>query len=223
MAKIVFISDTHISLHNVEVPKCDILIHSGDIASRGSFEEIVRELDVLADKLEKADNIVLVAGNHDKFADSNESLMKELCEDRDIYYLRDSEIELCGLRVYGSPYSPTFPRKGIWGFNADRGKEIKAIWDKIPEGIDILVTHGPPYGVLDECPNYWTGKYEKVGCKDLLDKVLKIKPQVHSFGHIHESYGQKEFNGIKFVNASQMDGDYKLVNKPIILDINKRK
>jgi hypothetical protein len=43
------------------------------------------------------------------------------------------------------------------------------VWDKIPADTDVLITHGPPYGILD-----LTYDDEKVGCEELMKVILKI-------------------------------------------------
>ncbi len=78
----------------------------------------------------------------------------------------------------------------------------------IPEGTDILITHGPPYGILDK-----TFDKLSVGCQDLLDAVIKIKPKYHIFGHIHESNGHIKLNETEFINASICNLSYKPFNK----------
>jgi Icc-related predicted phosphoesterase len=69
-------------------------------------------------------------------------------------------------------------------FNLDRGAPIKEKWDLIPSNglVDVLVTHGPPYGILDVTYENLT-----VGCEELAIAVKdRIKPRLHVFGHIHE-------------------------------------
>lgn len=81
------------------------------------------------------------------------------------------------------------------------------LWSAIPEGVDIVVTHGPPMGILD-C----TSKGLHAGCEALLKRIEQVKPKVHIFGHIHEAYGRKDINGTTFINASNVDLSYQLVN-----------
>jgi len=87
-----------------------------------------------------------------------------------------------GVKFYGSPWQPRF---FDWAFNLDRGEEIKKKWDLIPMDTDVLITHGPPYGILD-----LTHEGEKVGCEELMKAVLRVQPKIHIFGHIHEAYGE---------------------------------
>jgi Icc-related predicted phosphoesterase len=120
-------------------------------------------------------------------------------------YLENSAVELFGYKIWGSPITPTFYN---WAFNADRGEEIKKYRDLIPEGTDILITHGQPYGILDKT----FGKLS-VWCQDLLNAVIKIKPKYHIFGHIHESNGRVKLYETEFINAPICNLSYKHYNK----------
>ena len=87
-------------------------------------------------------------------------------------------------------------------------------WSLIPTDTEVLITHGPPFGILDETP---TG--DRAGCEELRKKVEEIHPRAHIFGHIHHFYGTAEKFGIKFVNASNCDESYAPVNAPIVFDL----
>ena len=101
-----------------------------------------------------------------------------------------------------------------WAFNRQKGAEINKHWKLIPKETDILITHGPPFGILDRTiSNY------NAGCEMLLKKVNQIKPKLHVFGHIHEGYGMVEKDKTFFANASSVNLNYQLVNAPIILDL----
>jgi Icc-related predicted phosphoesterase len=85
----------------------------------------------------------------------------------------------------------------------------------IPSDTDILITHGPPFGILDD-----TERGEKVGCEDLIDIIqTRVRPRLHVFGHIHEAYGQKQVKDTLFVNASMVNLAYRPVNQAIIVEI----
>ncbi|HXN74932.1 MAG TPA: hypothetical protein VN855_00385, partial [Candidatus Acidoferrum sp.] len=126
-----------------------------------------------------------------------------------IFLLNDSGIEVEGIKIWGSPVQPFFHD---WAFNRRRGAEIKKHWDLIPEDTEILVTHGPPLGILDVTIR----NGEHVGCADLMDKILISQIKLHTFGHIHEGHGYKYQDGRVFVNASVLDSRYKMISgKPI--------
>ena len=104
-------------------------------------------------------------------------------------------------------------------FNVDRGEKIRRKWEQIPDDTDVLITHGPPHGILDMVSDMWSGKAEAVGCEELLPIVQRIKPRAHIFGHIHAGYGQLTQGGIQYVNASNCNEQYQLVHPPIVLDL----
>jgi Icc-related predicted phosphoesterase len=123
-------------------------------------------------------------------------------------------VEIQGLTIYGSPWTPSFFRHN-WVFNADRGSEIRAHWQKIPANLDILVTHGPPFGIVDEVIR----NYEHVGCHDLREAILDKKPRVHISGHIHHGYGLGMLGTTLCINASTCNESYKPINAPVVFEI----
>jgi Icc-related predicted phosphoesterase len=153
---------------------------------------------------------MLVAGNHDMIFEEDLGHAKSLIPNV-AYYLQDDLVEIEGIKFYGAPWQPRFYD---WAFNVDRGPKIKAKWDLIPDGIDVLITHGPVAGIHDR-----NSRGEAMGCQDLLDAVLRIKPKVHICGHNHFGYGEKEFNGIYFINASSCNERYLPVNPPIEYEV----
>jgi len=90
---------------------------------------------------------------------------------------------------------------------------LEETWDRIPENLDVLVTHGPPWGILDVAPNNLN-----VGCELLQTKVTQVSPKIHVFGHIHGSYGQKTIDGVEYINAAVLGESYKPKNKPVMID-----
>lgn len=207
--KIIAISDTH-NLHSyIQIPECDILIHAGDATGRGSMEEIMPFLNWLSKQPAKYK--VFIPGNHDWGFEKNPDFYRHECQERGITLLIDEIVDLEGLKIYGSPITPFFCN---WAFNRFPGPEIQKHWDLIPKGIDILVTHGPPRGFLDQ-----TVFGEQCGSEELLYKILENRPKVHIFGHMHDCHGLKTFDGIKFYNVTICDERYKAVHKPTEIDL----
>jgi len=127
-------------------------------------------------------------------------------------YLEDSAVEICGLKVYGTPWQPEF---GGWAFNLERGKEILEKWNLIPDDTDVLITHGPPLGFGDLCSSGI-----RAGCVELLHSVQqRIKPKYHVYGHIHEGYGVRSDGKILFINASTCDINYLPCNPAVVFDV----
>lgn len=207
--KFVFISDTH-GLHDyLLLPKGDVLIHAGDISKRGSEHE-VRDFLKWFEEL-NFEHKIFIAGNHDfYFEDSSPEKINQLIP-KTVTYLCDSGIQLGNFKIWGSPVTPWF---FDWAFNRNRGLEIKSHWDLIPADTDILITHGPVFGVLDA-----TARGELVGCKNLLDKVEEVNPKIHVCGHIHEAYGICTTASTTFINASILDQNYKVRNLPIVMEL----
>ena len=207
MVKIVAISDTHIKHRDLEIPEGDILIHAGDFSRKGKFEDLI-EFNSWLGELPHQHKVV-IAGNHDFcFQEQPAESLKLLTNG---IYLQDQFIELLGLKIYGSPWQPWF---FDWAFNLKRGHELKTKWKLIPEDTDILVTHGPPMGILDK-----TNSGKQVGCEELLSRVFEIKPRYHIFGHIHEGYGVIKKESTTFINASSCDLAYHAENPPIVIEV----
>lgn len=125
------------------------------------------------------------------------------------HYLENSGVEVAGLRIWGSPITPWF---FDWAFNRQRGADIRRYWAQIPDQIDVLLTHGPPYGIRDL---NWQGTL--TGCEDLNQRVWEVAPKLHVFGHIHEAYGITEVNGTQFVNAANLNLQYQPVHAPVVV------
>ena len=214
MTRIVCISDTHLR-HSISIPDGNMLLHAGDATFRGTEEE-VSEFARWYSSFPHAVK-VFVAGNHDWGFEKRPEHFREILEDKGIIYLQDQSATLFGLNVYGSPWQPTF---FDWAFNLDRGDDIKEKWDQIPDSTDVLITHGPPKGILDRTLAREMRPPQSVGCWDLKERVTKLSNlKLHVFGHIHPGYGIEKQGGVTFVNASICNEDYKPVNAPIVIDL----
>lgn len=214
-------SDTH-GLHtSVRVPDGDVIIHAGDFSNSGSEGDSVR-FGKWWRSLPHSYKVV-VAGNHDWFFSRQPTRAIECLGDS--IYLQDSATEFAGLRFWGSPWQPRF---GGWAFNLSRGEQLRAKWDLIPVGTDILITHGPPRGVLDsvrpgERKTKWGSFFvegtQPLGCTDLASRIVVIRPRLHVFGHIHDGYGELERDGVRYINASICDELYRPVNPVVVIDL----
>lgn len=207
--RLVFISDTHSQHDALRLPEGDVLLHCGDFSKRGELGDVQIFLDWFAAQPHR--HKVLIAGNHDFIAEREPSLFRSMVPDN-VIYLNDSGCQIEGLRTWGSPIQPWFYD---WAFNRQRGADIRRHWDLIPEDTDVLLTHGPPYGILDEVAR----DRRPVGCRDLLHRVQALPSvKIHAFGHIHEGYGQRDLGGTLFVNASVLDENYRMKNAPFVVD-----
>ena len=194
--KVVLISDTHGSSSDISLPIVpgDLIIHSGDFTrSRAYAEEDFYDFIEWFSSLDYKYKI-LVSGNHDKFIYENREAAKILLHTYGIIYLEDSSVVLEGIKFYGSPWTPTFLN---WYFMKPNNK-LADIYEKIDIDTQVLITHGPAYGILDI-----THSNIHAGCNALRYRVENLPSlKYHAFGHIHESRGKKVINGVNYINAS---------------------
>lgn len=208
--KLTFISDTHAKHYQMVIQPGEVLIHCGDFTRQGDLADTESFADFMAAQDFK--HKIVIAGNHDFcFEDDRKEQAEQCLQERGIIYLNDSGVEIDGIKFWGSPIQPEFFE---WAFNRVRGGDIRQHWDLIPKDTDVLLTHGPAFGVLDRCID---GR--RVGCEDLLLRVEEIKPKIHAFGHIHEDYGVCERDGVVFVNACTLDERYRVAHQPIVLEV----
>jgi hypothetical protein len=181
--KIWHISDTHTYHDLLKVPNdIDMVIHSGDCSNpRDPYnnEPEVREFIHWYKSL-PIKHKIYVAGNHDTSIEKGLVTKKDF-EDYNIIYLENDYVTIEGIKIFGSPYTPTF---GNWSFMKDRNKLDRFWCNAIHSDTNIVVTHGPPKGILDKSENR-DGLMECCGDKSLLNRVLDIQPVYHLFGHIH--------------------------------------
>lgn len=219
--KLVFISDTHRWHRSLDMPEGDILFHTGDFTDWGSFTDIRDFGDWLRGLPYK--HKVVIAGNHDvKFETVPEMCKSCLLQKKNIHYLENQTIELEGLKIFGSPYTPKFGGAFQLGYLSGEFADYKFWKSQIPDKVDILLTHGPPFGILDEINRTVYHDYtekENCGSQGLLKRVLEVKPKIHAFGHIHESYGMiKQRYGITFINAAMLNWRTNNLNKPVVIE-----
>lgn len=207
--RLVLLSDTHGRHAELDVPAGDVLVHAGDFTSRGREREVADFGAWLA--AQPHPHKVVVAGNHDFLFEREPQRARELLGD--VVYLQDAGAELAGLSFWGSPWQPWFHD---WAFNLERGAPLAAVWSRVPAGVDVLVTHSPPMGVLDR-----TARGQRVGCEALREALPRISPKLHVFGHIHEAYGVRAGPPLS-VNACNCDLSYEAVQAPVVIEWDER-
>lgn len=207
---ITLISDTHGKHQEIteDLKGGDLLIHCGDSMNSGRNEQ---ELISFCEWFNNLDNYkckIFIAGNHCRIFETNPKRALQIVENyKNIIYLQDDFYIFEGVKIYGSPWQPEFCS---WAFNLPRkGVELQKIWNKIPNDTDILITHCPPYNILDNVRNG-----EPLGCELLRNKVNELQPKIHCWGHIHDSYGYVYNNDTHNFNASILNERYEYVNKP---------
>jgi Icc-related predicted phosphoesterase len=214
--KMTFISDTHgkhehltSKAYNNILGSGDVLVHAGDVSNVGKSHEIKSFLDWFSNT--DYTHKIFIAGNHDFGFEQIQDIAPEYKE-KGVHYLFDNEVVIDGVKFYGSPWQPEFYD---WAFNLPRGEKLAEKWAMIPGNTDILITHGPAYGMLD-----WVPSGTQVGCQDLFHRIMEVQPKIHVCGHIHCAYGQKYFNGVEFLNAAILNERYMYENKPISLEFD---
>jgi predicted phosphohydrolase len=205
--RIVAVADTHLFHGELVVPDGDVFVHAGDMCRGGSIVELelaARWILALPHR-----HKVIVSGNHDwAFAESPAEACAVFGDA--VHYLQDSGCTIEGVRFWGSPWQPEY---NDWAFNLPRGEALAAKWALIPEGIDVLVTHGPPAGVGDR--SSYAGRE---GCAELRARVQALRPKLHLFGHIHEDGGVVEEDGVTYANVTTWECE----RQPTVIDVDER-
>lgn len=195
--RIVAVADTHLFHEELSVPPGDLFVHAGDMCRGGTLEELGRAAAWIRSLPHRWK--IVIAGNHDWcFATRGDEARALLGPD--VIYLQDSLVELDGVRIWGSPWQPEY---NDWAFNLPRGAALREKWALIPDGVDLLVTHGPPLGYGDGSgANDSYGGGHRQGCEDLIQAVRRVRPCAHLFGHIHDSGGAWTVDATTFVNVT---------------------
>lgn len=205
--KIVLLSDTH-GQEVKNLPSADLLIHSGDWSSRGTFEEHNKFVVWMLQIRMRYKKVVIVPGNHDRYSYENTPLVKDEFQKIGIDFLVDEPTFFQGQMIHGMPWTPEF---GNWAWMTN-DIERDGYCYCIDPNTNILVTHGPPKGYLDELGFGSSEPGANAGCQYLREAIDRIKPTLHTFGHIHEAAGIQVVDKTLLVNASCMDEHYRLVN-----------
>lgn len=216
--RIVAISDTHGYHKRLTIPEGDMLICAGDFSMRAKSYEVTQFAEWFNQQPHKYK--VIVPGNHDVACEGDRPWCKE--EFSPAVYLDHEESKVAGYRVFGSPYSSSIYEPSPWAFDyPPNGDRSERLWSQIPDGIDILITHGPPKGILDVVLDPHVGEDQHVGDVNLLYHVKRVIPKVHIFGHIHEGYG-KYISPVwttEFYNVCVCDVHYQPRNPVTVIDL----
>ena len=196
-------SDSHGVHNNIPVPGGDVFIHAGDFTGGGSEQEVKSFADFVRRLPHK--HKIVIAGNHDvSFERDKENALKWLGDS--CIYLENEGVEIDGINFWGSPIHPHFDDTMTWVFGV-RWPAITKVWEKIPTNTDVLITHGPPHGILDKMAE----GSNRPGCESLRSEITgRVKPKIHVFGHIHQSGGIEKIGETLFINAAVLDEGYRL-------------
>jgi Icc-related predicted phosphoesterase len=206
--RIVCISDTHEWHRDVSVPDGDLLIHAGDFTFWNHVSKIQDFNNWLGELPHRYK--VVIPGNHDRVFNKDPSMRALITN---AVLLINESVRLCGLNIWGSPVTCDDAAYGH-----TRRDERAKLYASIPKDTHILVTHGPPFGILDREP----GSHRREGCTELRLAVMQLQPRLHVFGHVHAGYGTYKNETTQFVNAALLGWTGDLENRPIVLDISLR-
>jgi Icc-related predicted phosphoesterase len=199
--RICMISDTHELENEIEIPPCDLLAHCGDWSFSGRSEEAMdRFLAWFAEQ--PARHRVLTCGNHEYPVEADPDKWRRRV--RNATLLLNESITIEGIKIFGSPVTPVY--SGAFGMSSEAERE--KLWRTIPVDTDVLITHGGPEGILSG----------DGGCPALRRAVIRVKPRLHCFGHIHSAYGVLPTKNTLFVNASILDEEGAPSRKPVLLE-----
>lgn len=207
--------------YNFDLEETDVLIITGDLTARDIYKEYEKFDEWILKQ--KAKCKIVIGGNHDML------LAKGSYKIKNAHYLENESLEFSGIKFFGIPCSLTFPsiNPHCTAFTGNE-KYMTEKCELIPDDIDILISHSPPFGILDEVEGYHNGKMINTGSYQLLEAIERVKPRLMFFSHIHEHGGKYlmyKSNGenpswhIDCYNVSIMNENYKPVNKPLYLEI----
>lgn len=209
--RVVCISDTH-ELHNeLTVPPGDLLIHAGDFGFFAYATQAVEDFDGWLGRLPHRWK-VLTGGNHE-FWLANDPKLRKLITNATL--LLNESVTVGPAKIWASPIT-LHPDAA---FRCSDPAERTRIYSQIPSDTDIVVTHGPPYDILDRGP----GDAQPSGDRELREAIIRVKPLLHVYGHAHAGYGVRQTKHTTFINASLFGPDGSLSNRPIVLEISRFK
>jgi Icc-related predicted phosphoesterase len=207
--RLVLLSDTHELHREVDVPDGDILIHAGDFTMFSRSLSAIEDFNVWLGELPYRIKIC-VPGNHEFFLERDLS-RRSLLSDATV--LINERFEVNHLKFWGSPVTPL----ANTAFGIASAEDRKRLYAQIPDDTDVLVTHGPPYGILDSTPE--SGFHS--GCRELFDAVMRVKPKLHVFGHVHGAYGIFHTDDTTFINAALLGAHGDIDKAPIVVRMSR--
>jgi Icc-related predicted phosphoesterase len=207
--RLVIISDTHGRHEELGVLQGDVLIHCGDFC-HGFHEDprAVESLDAWFAK-QRFELILCVGGNHDFAVRTRINSGQQVFHNA--VWLQDADFVHEGVKFYGAPWIPHIQG---WAFYLTP-EGLRHKWSMIPDDTTVLITHTPPFGILDQP----SSRQMHCGCPYLLERVESIRPRLHVFGHNHSSAGVQDREFTTFINASVVDSSYNVTRSAVVLDI----
>ena len=203
---LVLFGDTHQLHREVSFPAGDVLICVGDFSMFSKDLRAIEDFDEWLGEQPHPHKLV-IPGNHEFFLEADQRRRSVLSNAR---VLIDEDVTIDGLKFYGSPMTPLFGA----AFGEPSSAKRKQRWAKVPADTHILITHGPPLGILDLSP----GQFDRMGDPELRDRIRDLHSlRLHAFGHVHGGFGLEEEDGVTFANVALMGHLGELVNEPLVL------
>ncbi len=210
--RVAAISDTH-GRRDWSVPRCDVFVHAGDLTGDGSLWEtalFAKRLEKEMDSPDGPQHAIIVPGNHDECFEHFLEPALTLFGPK-VHVLLDQSFVLDGVCFYGSPWTPPFMQ---WSFMAGEN-QLASLYENMPPAVDVLVTHGPPRGILD--PGW---KTPHAGSSSLARAVKKRRVRHHVFGHLHAAGGHMMRQGETiFYNVAACDEQHRIVNQARVFEV----
>jgi Icc-related predicted phosphoesterase len=179
----------------------------------GTEKEVGKFASWFGNSTIEAKHRIFVPGNHDWLFQKDQKKALDILDDvadESIIVLDQDFVVVEGLGIYGEPRQPIF---FDWAFNEER-EDMEQVWDLVPAGVDILVTHGPPLGYGD-----MTVRGERVGCGYQIKLLEEFDIKLVVCGHIHNDYGVHLCGSTIIANASICNENYNPVNNPLVIDL----
>ncbi len=202
------VSDTHELHRQLTIPRGDIFVHAGDFTMFGKRASQAADFDSWLGELPHPVKLV-IPGNHEFYIEEDEDRADQYLKNATV--LINQGIEAFGLKIWGSPLTDLYG--GAFGRSSP--DDLRRIYKQIPAGVDVLITHGPPHGILDRDRPQYPG----AGYMELRLAVASLKPILHVFGHIHGGYGLLREGGTIFANAAMLTDDGDVEREPLVIDL----
>jgi len=226
--KIYVVSDLHGNLEGLDPKDADIIVVAGDVAPikgwgvwhvNDQVKWINKRFATWCDKYPDAE-IVLIPGNHDLFAQRKDVPTRPAFA-KNVHFLVDGIVEIKGLRFAGSPWIP--PISGKWAYETANEDELARRFAWIPEGVDVLVTHTPPFVEGWDIDVSLQTQSPHFGSRALTDVIRRVKPKLVFCGHIHT--GDHRVHDLvhadgsitKLYNVSRLNEDYCVAYEPLVV------
>jgi hypothetical protein len=209
--RVVIISDTHCRHDEIDLPAGDLLIHCGDMFSLSMREPSwIGQMDDWFGR-QPFERIICTGGNHDRLLEA--AVARRPQPFSNAVFLDGDALEFRGLRIFGAPWVPDLAGHAFYR----SPQQLAHAWARVPAGIDILVTHTPPEGILDRSSRGWS-----LGCPDLARELTRIAPRVHCFGHVHAGAGRIRVGATLFINACSLESGTERILPAATLTLSSR-